>query len=44
MQKWARGWQDRKKTRRLRGRMQKEIDYHHEQFTQQFKLNDEFNI
>jgi len=24
--------------------MQKEIDYHHEQFTQQFKLNDEFNI
>jgi len=24
--------------------MKKEIDYHHDQFTQQFKLNDEFNI
>ena len=24
--------------------MKKEIDYNHEQFTQQFKLNDEFNI
>lgn len=24
--------------------MKKEIDYAHDQFTQQFKLNDEFNI
>lgn len=44
MQKWARGWKDRKKSRRLRSRMKKEIDYAHDQFTQQFKLNDEFNI
>jgi len=24
--------------------MKKEIDYAHDEFTQQFKLNDEFNI
>ena len=29
MQKWARGWRDRRKTRKLRIRMGKEIDYAH---------------
>ena len=44
MQKWARGWKDRKRTSKLRNRMRNEIESDHAHYTAYFKMNDEFNL
>jgi len=44
IQKWARGWKDRKRTSKKRSNMKYEIDYEHEKFTNDFKANDKFNL
>jgi hypothetical protein len=44
MQKWARGWKARKFVSKKRLRMKAQIDYEHAQFTNEFKINDKFNL
>ena len=44
IQKRVRGWQDRKRTNRLKSRMRKEIEEDRADFIQQFKTNDKYNI
>ena len=44
MQKWARGWKARKMVSKKRLRMKAQIDYEHAQFTNEFKINDKFNL
>ena len=44
IQKRVRGWQDRKRTNRLKSRMRKEVEEDRADFIQQFKMNDKYNI
>lgn len=44
IQKWTRGWQERKAVSKRRNRMKREVDYEHAEFTNEFKMNDQFNL
>jgi hypothetical protein len=44
MQKWYRGWRARKLVSKKRRLMKDEIDYEHARFTQEFKINEKFNL
>lgn len=44
VQKWYRGWHDRKFVAKRRAGMKHEIDYEHKRFTEEFKINEKFNL
>ena len=44
IQKWARGWRDRRRARKVRNRMQREIDASHASFVNTFKAHEKFNM
>lgn len=44
IQKWYRGWKARKLVSKRRRLMKDEIDYEHARFTQEFKVNEKFNL
>jgi len=44
MQKWARGWEARRRANKLRYRTRQDIQNGYTDYTDNFKINDQFNL